>query len=489
VQDGLNKMAKYTLTVRRLGLTAVVTPIITLSNLVLLPILTKKLPIADYGTWALITVTIGLVPWLTTLGLGASMTRFLAAATDKREIREGFYSMGFIVLLTSSIVSGLLFLLVHQIAASLFHNNLTIALLLILNIWITSPTIYATQYFMALQQIKKYSFVNVFSAYLNTALVASFVLLGYGLEGAMIALLIQQLVVFAVVLYLIVAQIGFAIPKLRHAREYLAFGLPLLPSTLAQWITNSSDRYLIAVFLGAAAVGYYSPGYALGSILGMVAAPLVSLLFPVLSKHYDDNEITDVRTIMTYSLKYYSGIVLPCVFAVSVLSKPLLLVLTTKEIAENGYLVTPLVAAGAALTGAMGLIVLILMLKKKTAVMGTISILSAVLNFGLNLVLIPYLGLIGAALTTFLAFLLALVLTVYYSLKLFTFDFNYGFILKSVCSCCFMTLFLVLWYPSGLLSIVLSIALAAVIYLTILLVLRGLTIQEIKLIYRIYKGS
>ncbi len=482
-------MAKYTLTARRLGLTAVVTPIITLSNLILLPILTKNLAVADYGTWALITVTIGLVPWLTTLGLGASMTRFLAAATDKREIREGFYSMGLIVLLTSSIVSALLFLLVHQIAASLFNNNLTISLLLILNIWITSPTIFAIQYFMAFQQIKKYSFVNVFNAYLNTALVALFILLGYGLEGAVIALSIQQLVVFAVVLFLIVAEIGVAIPKLRRVREYLAFGLPLIPNALAGWIVNSSDRYLIAFFLGAAAVGYYSPGYMLGSILGMVAAPLASLLPPVLFKHYDDNEITDVRTIMSYSLKYYSGIILPCVFAVSVLSKPLLLVLTTKQIAENGYLVTPLVAAGAALTGAMSLIVLILMLEKKTTVIGTISILCAVLNFGLNLVLIPYLGLIGAALTTFLAFLLAFVLATYYSLKLFTFEFNYGFIVKSVCGSTIIALFLLLWNPSGLLSIVLSVALATVIYLTILLVLRGLTIQEIKLIYRIYKDS
>ena len=99
-------------------------------------------------------------------------------------------------------------------------------------------------------------------------------------------------------------------------------------------------------------MGYYSPGYAVGSTLGMVAAPLVTLLPPVLSKHYDDNNIADVRTILTYSLKYYSGIALPCVFALSVLSKPLLLVLTTQQIAANGYLVTPLVAAGTALVGA-----------------------------------------------------------------------------------------------------------------------------------------
>jgi O-antigen/teichoic acid export membrane protein len=482
-------MAKFTLTVRRLGLTAVVTPLTALSNIILLPILTKNLAIADYGGWALIMVTLGLLPWLATLGLPSAMTRFLAAATDKRDIREAFYSMAFIALLTSSIISGLLFLFVPQIAASLFHNDTTIALLLIPNILIACLTLYVLQYFVTFQQIKTYSFLTIFNAYLNTVLIACFVLLGHGLEGAVIALLSQQLVGFAVMLYLIVAQIGVAIPKFRRVRQYLAFGLPLVPADMSAWIVNSSDRYLIALFLGAAAVGYYSPGYTLGSTLSMVAAPLVILLLPVLSKHYDDDNIADVRTILTYSLKYYLGIILPCVFAVSVLSKPLLLVLTTEQIAENGYLVTPLVAAGTALIGTGTVVMRVLALKKKTAVIGTIWTLSAVLNFGLNLVLIPYLGLIGAALATFLAFLLAFVLITYYSLRQFTFDVNSGFIVKSVCGSSIMALFLLLWNPSGLLSIVFSIALAAVIYLTILLVLRGLTIQEIKLIYRIYKGS
>ncbi|MGZ7112055.1 MAG: flippase, partial [Halobacteriota archaeon] len=69
------------------------------------------------------------------------------------------------------------------------------------------------------------------------------------------------------------------------------------------------------------------------------------------------------------------------------------------------------------------------------------------------------------------------------------FDINYGFILKSLCGSCVIALFLLLWNPSGFLSIVVSVALAAVIYLIILLALRGLTLQEIKIVYRIYKGS
>jgi O-antigen/teichoic acid export membrane protein len=295
--------------------------------------------------------------------------------------------------------------------------------------------------------------------------------------------------VFAAMMYLIVAQIGIAIPTFRHVRQHLAFGMPLIPGNLSQLIVTSSDRYLIVFFLGAAAVGYYSPGYSLGSTLAMISAPLMTLLPPVLSKHYDDNNIAEVRTILTYSLKYFAGIAVPCVFAVSVLSKPLLLVLTTQQIAANGYLVTPFVAAGTALFGAYQVLVVIIALKKKTAIIGTIWILSAVLNFGLNLILIPYFGIIGAALTTFLAFLLAFVLTTHYSFRQFKFDINGRFIVKSICGSSIMALFLLALSPSGPLSIVLSIALAAVIYLTILLALRGFTIREIKLIYGIYRGT
>jgi O-antigen/teichoic acid export membrane protein len=482
-------MGKYTLTVRRIGLSAIVTPLVYLSNIILLPILTRNLAIADYGAFALIMVTLGLLPPLVALGLPYSLVRFGAAAKEKRDIRELFYSSGFIVLVSSLAVSGLLLLFVAQIAASLFGNNLTAALLLIPNILIACLIFFVTQYFITFQQIKRYTWLNLFNAYLNTALVAYFVLSGYGLEGAVTALLIQQLVVFFIMLYLIVAEIGFAIPKFSGVREYLNFGLPLVPGSLAGWIVNSSDRYLIALFLGTAAVGYYAPAYTAGTTISVIAAPLATLLPAVLSKHYDENDMADIRTILAYSLKYYIGIALPCVFAVSALSKPILLVLSTQQIATNGYLVTPFVAAGTALVGAYAVLSTIITLKKKTAIMGTIWMLAAALNFGLNLVLIPYLGLIGAALTTFLAFLFAFVLTTIYSMRFFKFDVNGGFIVKSVCGSIIIALFLLFWNPSGLLSIVLSIALAAAIYLTILLALRGFTIQEIKLIYEIYKGS
>jgi O-antigen/teichoic acid export membrane protein len=115
--------------------------------------------------------------------------------------------------------------------------------------------------------------------------------------------------------------------------------------------------------------------------------------------------------------------------------------------------------------------------------------MSAVLNFGANLILIPYFGIIGAALTTLLAFLFAFAVTAAYSLRHFKFDVNGGFILKSVGASILMSVLLLLLGPSGLASVLLSISLATAIYLSILFALKGLTVDDIKFFYSIFERS
>lgn len=81
-------------------------------------------------------------------------------------------------------------------------------------------------------------------------------------------------------------------------------------------------------------------------------------------------------------------------------------ILTTQGLATNGYFITPLIATATMVVGSVEVLLLPFTLRKQTAILGWIWITCAILNFGLNLILIPYLGIVGAALTTFLAFLL-----------------------------------------------------------------------------------
>ncbi|MGZ4851650.1 MAG: oligosaccharide flippase family protein [Halobacteriota archaeon] len=483
------RMDEYILAAKRIGLVGIATLLVTLSPVILLPVLTKALPVTDYGSWSLITATIVLIPLLVTLGLPNAMVRFLAVSTNKQDNQEIFYSMGFVTLVTSLLTFGALFLLAKPIATGLFHSDATIAVTFAASVFFACVNWHILTYFRASLQTKKYTTLNLLQAYLLVALVAFFVLSGYGLYGAVVGLLLQQLFVFVIMSLVVLREIGVAVPTFVNTKSHLAFGLPLVPAYVSSWVVNSSDRYLIGLLVGTAAVGYYTPGYALGYLMYVFAAPLTLMLSPIVSKYYDMDKTDDVRTAMSFSFKWYLAAAIPSVFALSILSKPLLLLLSTPQIATNGFIITPFAALAWTLIGACEIFILPLMLTKKTAFTGAVWIVSAALNFGLNLVLIPYLGIIGAALTTLVAALCAFVSTMVYSLRHFTFDLNKTFILKSVIASVIPAPLLFLWGPHTLISLLLSICSYAVSYFAILLLSRGVTLTELRFFLHALTGA
>ncbi len=476
-------MQKYHQFARRIGLIGATNLLISLSGLILLPILTKTLPIEDYGTYVQITVTIGLFPGVVMLGLPYTMVRFLAAAKSREEIQEGYYSIAGITILSAGLASIALFLLAEPIAVALFDGRTTVTRILALVVFLECMNLLQYNYFRTFQQIKRYSSFLFLKTCLQLILVGILVLSGHGIFGATVGLFATNLMLFLMMGFLIVSEIGVAVPKFRHLREYLSFGLPTVPGNLSSWVVNSSDRYMVALFLGTAYVGYYSPGYSLGNIVNMFIAPLSFMLPAVLSKHYDDGNLKDVKTVLSYSMKYFLALAIPSVVGLSLLSKPLLTILSTPEIAEQGYLITPFLALTGLLFGLFAIIAEILVLEKKTSITGTIWILAAVLNLGLNIIFVPRIGIMGAAATTLVAYSLAFILSAYYSFKYLVFPVDGSFILKCLVAATIMGAVVVIGgaqMSGGLLGIFLLVGVSALVYGAGLLVLRGFKKEEIR---------
>jgi O-antigen/teichoic acid export membrane protein len=219
----------------------------------------------------------------------------------------------------------------------------------------------------------------------------------------------------------------------------------------------------------------------------MFFAPLGFMLPAVLSKYYDENNMNEVKTVLRYSLKYFLLLAIPATFGLSLLSKPILTILSTPEIAAQGYLVTPFVALSALLFGVRAVIAQIIILEKKTKITGTIWIIAAILNLGLNLIFIPHIGILGAAITTLLAFVFALILISFYSFKYLKFDIDFRFILKSIFASIVMSLVIIKWNPIGLLNVLIVIGVCAVVYAVILLLLGGVKKEEIKFFKELFK--
>ena len=312
------------------------------------------------------------------------------------------------------------------------------------------------------------------------ALVAAFVVVGLGLAGAAFGYLISFLLIALISTYFVVRDIGVTVPRFAQLRAYLKYGLPLMPAAVSSWALSVSDRYIITFFLGVAWVGYYSPGYGLGNMLSLLAVPFTILVPTALYEYYDANRIVEVKTIIRYSIKYFLAVAVPAAFVLSVLSKPILMVITTPAIAANGYLITPIIAFSSVLFGLFSIIMIVLTFEKRTAIVGAVWISGGVLNIGLNLVLVPYFGIIAAAATTLLGYSFVFGLTAIYSARRMTLDVDFGFILKSIFASIVISSFALVWHGPWVSSIAALIVICAAAYTAILFALKGFTASEIR---------
>jgi|ERR1035437_1591500 O-antigen/teichoic acid export membrane protein len=471
-------MADYKLFVQRIGLIGVTNLFLSLSGIILLPILTKNLPIQDYGIWAQITVTIAIVTPVASLGLDSAIARYLPSLTQKEEIQEIFYSIFFLVLPVYIIVSALIYIFSGTISSSLFYGYVPIVKILSVIIFFECINNLFLDYLRAKQMITKYSLLSIIKNYVQVFSVSFLILMGKGLLGAIFGLLLTNVLVFLIMAYIIYLNIGVKIPKFKNMKEYLSFGIPLVPMVVSGWVVNSSDRYVIGLVLGAASVGYYSPGYSLGSLILMFLAP-ISILLPVtLSKYYDENNLEEVNKTLYYSLKYFLTIGIPAVFGLSFLSKSILNILSTPKIAEEGYLIVPFVALSFLIYGVQTIYWQILILKGQTKVGGKTWLIASLFNILLNFLLIPYTGIIGAAITTLFAFTFAFVVTAYYSTKIYKLDPNFEFILKSIFASIMMSLVIVVSNPTEWVSVMITIGICTVVYFIVLLLLKGFDKKE-----------
>ena len=481
-------MNEYSLFAGRVGLVGVANAIITLRGLILIPILAKTLGAEEYGIWSQILVTISLLAPPCTLGLGYAIVRFLAPEKDKEKVSKGISS----ILATTSLIalaaSGLIFVLSEPLAIAVFGgvNAAFYIRISALLIFLTTVDHIIIGYFFGFRQIKKYSAFVVSGTIGEMALIAYLVLSGFGLFGAIISLLIVRAVTSVIGFLWIKSDINISKPSFSVIKPYLPFTLPLILTVLSYWLINLGDRYVIGYFMGASAVGIYSAGYNLGAVLLFFYALLAGILLPAIVKSYENNKIQEVKTYLKYSLKFLLMFLVPSFFGLSILSKSLLMTLATLEFA-NAYMVVSIVALATLLYCCSFINASVLALFKETKKVGIIFGASALINVVLNIVLVPRIGILGAAIATLVTFTIHLFVVSKLSFKRLSYDIDLKFISK--CIIASILVGFVVWEmnPYGAVNILISIGVAVVVYFGVMVLLKAFTREEVRFFRGLFK--
>jgi O-antigen/teichoic acid export membrane protein len=457
-----------------------------LASIFIIPIITKTLGAAGFGVWNQLRITITLVSTFIIMGLHHAFLRHLAGEKEKDKISSNFWA----VILTISGLGIFLALSFYILSDSLYTyifgkeeipHLVTIATVLMV---IFPLDYFMTSYFQTFRQMKNHSALTIGEMATQVGLLILLISTGYGIFGAVLSFLIVKIVFLLLRVCKIVVQIGFTVPDFSIILPYIRFGLPMVLSGTFFLIVNSGDRYVINYFLGIREVGIYSFAYNIGNLIMVIMTPVMYILYPTIANCWHNKEYDNVKRYLRYSIKYNLFLSIPCAFFLGVLSEEITLILSSSQFL-SGSLLIPLLSAAFLIFG-FGVVGehMMIVLGRTRAIFYLYFFLSFS-NILMNIILVPRMGIRGAALITLISFTAYAVITLYTSWKKIKYHLEYSPLYKAVVAASVAS-FALWWMKSSSIShFAFSLGLAVIIYIVLLYLFGGVEKKEIEFLINV----
>lgn len=367
-------------------------------SLITVPIYTRILSPADYGALDLLSYLAVLVPLFVGAALDQAIARFYHDAKDdlerKRFASSALFYTVFVFVLFIPFVKPLAGMLAHE----WLHDQVgeaTVILVFIL-IWMNAIFTIANNLLIYLFLSKRFAICSIGNTTLSIGLGFTFVV--YFKWGVFGILLGQALSVGAFILlslYFGSESYGLIFDR-KSLGRMLAYSLPLVPGTLAFYAMQYVDRYAINQLNGLHDVGLYGIGARIASLVNLFLMGFQGAWSPTVMKNFRDNDAPKKFQVV---FNYYFFVVTVILIGLSLFGREILLLLTTKTFSQ-GFVVVPLLTLAAILASIGQYFTYGIQIAKKSNYRLYLNFAALTLNVVLNYVLIPPLGIIGAALAT-----------------------------------------------------------------------------------------
>ena len=451
-----------------------------------LPALTKHYGPEIYGIWVQISVTVTLLSPFIAMELDMSVIRFLAGEEDKVKRRKSLGSMLISIIIFSIMVFLLINIIAPQLSGLLFADPKYVTFIRLTFIWVITDALYIffSSYFRARKKIRFLSIRQVSYGIAFMLIIIIMSSMGIKLEWLVGCIIVMQSVFVLLFFFLIVKEIGYPIPNINGIQEYLAFSLPQIPGVALIWVIGSSDRYFITHFLDLSQAGIYSSSSQIAVLTRLFYSPISYVLYPTLSRLWDENRFSEVRSYLQHSIRLLLTLGIPASIGIAMLSQPILKILTTTEFLAGRELVF-FIALGTVFMGIYQINSQVILLKKQTRLLPLIIGAASVTSMILNIVLIPNIGISGASIAYLASCFLLAVIASFIARRSTNYSYDGIFQLKITVASLPMAIYLFLIKVDKLWEIILAAAAGAVIFVSGVLLLRAFPEKEKQLVKNI----
>lgn len=363
----------------------------------LLPLYTGILSTEEYGAVDLLNTLVSLLLPIVTFQVEQAVFRELIEVRGKKDKESRIISSAVITVIFQCIVYLVIFALISPFINN--HYKFFLATNVVANIFLSL----LLQIARGFGDNKKYAFASFISA-LSTIIfnVLFLVVIKLGANGMLLGTMLGQIVA---TIYLFISLKLYKYLKVKDYKKEVIkslwkYSLPLIPNAISWWVFNASDRVIASAFLGidqngilAASLKFSAVFITFYNIFNMSWTESISIAIK-------DDDVNDYfNRMLNIVLRLFTAIGVGMIACM-----PFVFPIMINEKFSAGYGLVPISIIGSLFNVVVGLISVIYVAEKNTKAIASTSIVSAVINIIVHLVLIKFIGLYAAVISTFVAF-------------------------------------------------------------------------------------
>ncbi|MCL6589059.1 MAG: polysaccharide biosynthesis C-terminal domain-containing protein [Firmicutes bacterium] len=366
-------------------------------SFLLLPFYTFYLSAGDYGYFDLITATLSLATPLITFQLTDGLYRFLLDAKDDSSCGT-VIANSLRIVFRNLLIANLLYL------AGTFLVRFRYPYLILLQLDLGVIAGMWMQIARGARRNLQYAAAGILmTAVALTGNILFLTVFGFRVNGLIAANILASVTVLifleSVLKVRNYLRLGKPDPEFR--KSVTAYSLPLIPNVLSWWFINLSDRFLINYFKGIEANGIYAVANKFPAIIILVNS-IFSLAWQ--ESAISEYEAADRDLFYTRTFQRFFRLAMTTVIMLLAVTKFFMAAMVNAKF-NTAWQYVPFLYFGAILAAFSTFYGTGYQSSKETRGAFYTTVYGAIVNVGLNLLLIPTLGIQGASLSTMLAFL------------------------------------------------------------------------------------
>jgi len=369
--------------------------------------------LAALGLYQMVITVQGIAVLVATLGIPAALIKYVAEYKDVKEKLTQTVSSGLLSSILFGILVGILLYALSGTLAGIFHMPELARLLKILAFALPFISLFQalTGLLNGLREMKIFASLLILQSILMIAFIIAFVGLGFGVEGAVFGIVLSVVGGCVFGLYRSRRFVHLSLQGfVQNAKKLVLFGSQMFGANAMGLVLAYTDIILIGYFLAAKDVGYYSVAVSLSMFFLIIPQAIQAITYPTTSEYWSKNNHQALQQMINKSMRYSACILLPLGLGVGFFSRE---IITTIFGGEFIYAVLPLCVL---------LIARVIGGSTEISIGGSFSgvgrpdlalkidATSAGVNVGLNILLIPRFGILGAAIATTASLLLGTII-------------------------------------------------------------------------------